>query len=125
MINLTLKFSDPATKEQVLTQLHQPDSGFEPDTRQPLDSAVDPGVAVAVVGVLVNTAQLAVAIWAIKKANSDAKKARVEAEKARAEADQSELSIEVVRADGTTLLLKGTNVEGLEAEIGAFLTEVP
>jgi hypothetical protein len=64
MQTIELIFPDDLDRNHVLRLLTQSDSGFEPDDRRPLDSAIVDGFTIA--GVVLNAFSLAAAIWALK-----------------------------------------------------------
>jgi hypothetical protein len=59
--SLSLLFCGNIDESVVFERLYEPDSGFKPDEEQPLNS--DVGVAVAIAGLVVSTAQLAIQLW--------------------------------------------------------------
>lgn len=59
--NVTLLFSGSITEGTVYNRLYSQDSGFQPADNQPLNS--DAAVAVAIAGLVVSSAQLAIQIW--------------------------------------------------------------
>ena len=58
---VTLLFRGEVDEATVFERLYESESGFNPDDDQPLNSNV--AVAVAVAGLVVSTAQLAIQIW--------------------------------------------------------------
>ncbi len=85
---------------EVHQHLHAPTSGFEVDSRQPLRSGL--GDAIAVAGVVLNAAQLALTIYQIRLA----KKARP---------NGMDVRVEIERPDGTITRLEGKNVQEIQA----------
>jgi len=60
---IELIFPREFDQNQVLSVLSRSDSGFEPDDRAPLDSAVVDGFTIA--GVVLNAFSLAAAVWTL------------------------------------------------------------
>lgn len=85
---------------EIHRHLHAPSSGFEVDSRQPLRSGL--GDASAVIGVVLNAAQLALTIYQIKLAKKEPPSGM-------------DVRIEIERPDGTITRLEGKNVQEIEA----------
>lgn len=57
-------FPDDLDRNQVWALLSRPDSGFDPDDREPLDSTLVDGFTIA--GVVLNALSLATSIWTLR-----------------------------------------------------------
>jgi hypothetical protein len=98
---MTLHFEGFEEKE-VIEMLHGPNSGFEINPRAPL--RWDLGVSIAIAGLVLNSAQLAVGIYQLllaKKSQNPGMKATVTIE----------------RPDGTVEKIEGTNVGEIEVKL--------
>ncbi len=69
MKEITIYFSGDITPDEISEALAQEESGFEVDLRQPLQ---DMGTTIAIIGVVLNVAQLAAALWQLKQSKSTA-----------------------------------------------------
>lgn len=63
MANLELIFPSDFEDTAIVAVLSRDDSGFKRDTRKPLESGIEIGIAIA--GLVVGTGQLAIAIWSL------------------------------------------------------------
>ena len=70
MKEITIYFSGDISPDEIYEALTQNESGFEVDLRQPLQ---DMGTTIAIIGIVLNVAQLAAALWQIKQNKSNAK----------------------------------------------------
>ncbi len=104
MATVTIGFADGFSREDVLNKLTADESGIQIDVRQPLDSGLEIGLAIA--GVVLSAAQLAVALWELK---SNAV--------ARCSGESANAAISIRETGGEMKMLSATSVEELEAEL--------
>jgi hypothetical protein len=102
MKTITLVFKG-VDEEELLQALARPDSGLRVDPRPPLRSGIELGIAVA--GIVINAAQLAVTVYDLKK------KAKEK------QPDKGEVGVGLEKSAGEVVPIKGESAEEIKREL--------